>query len=49
MAIKFNNIFYSKALQILPKLVFFGLKTNHLATLVARTNDGGSNYSLSKR
>jgi hypothetical protein len=34
MAIKCNNIIYSKALQILPKLGFFGLKTHHLATLV---------------
>jgi hypothetical protein len=33
MAIKYINIFQSKALQNLPKLGFFGLKTNHLATL----------------
>jgi hypothetical protein len=34
MIIKYNNIFYSKALQILPKYGFFGLKPNHLATLL---------------
>jgi hypothetical protein len=34
MATKYNNIFYSNALKILPKLGFFGLKTNHLATLL---------------
>jgi hypothetical protein len=27
MIIKYNNIFHSKALQDLPKLFFFGLKT----------------------
>jgi hypothetical protein len=31
--IKYNNIFQSSALQNLPKLVFFDLKINHLATL----------------
>jgi hypothetical protein len=35
MAIKYTNIFQSKALQNLPKLGFFGLKTNRLATLDA--------------
>jgi hypothetical protein len=33
MSIKYINIFQSKALQNLPKLEFFGLKRNHLATL----------------
>jgi hypothetical protein len=33
MVIKYNNIFLYKALLTLPKLGFFGLKTNHLATL----------------
>jgi hypothetical protein len=33
MSIKSINIFQSKAPQNLPKLGFFGLKTNHLATL----------------
>jgi hypothetical protein len=28
-----KNLFHSKALQTLPKLHFFGLKINHLATL----------------
>jgi hypothetical protein len=34
MAIKYINILQSKALQNLYKLGFFGLKRNHLATLV---------------
>jgi hypothetical protein len=33
MVIKYTNIFYSKAVQNLPKLGFFVLKINHLATL----------------
>jgi hypothetical protein len=33
MAINYTYIFQSKALQNFPKLGFFGLKTNHLATL----------------
>jgi hypothetical protein len=33
MAIKYTNIYQSKALQNLPKIGIFGLKTNHLATL----------------
>jgi hypothetical protein len=33
MVIKYTNVFHSKALQNLPKLGFFGLKINHLATL----------------
>jgi hypothetical protein len=32
--LKYTNIFNSKALQNLPKLVFFGLKMCHLATLL---------------
>jgi hypothetical protein len=32
MAIKYNNIFQSKGLNIFPKWGFFGLKMNHLAT-----------------
>jgi hypothetical protein len=34
MGIKCTNIFRSKDLKNLPKLGFFGLKTNHLATLL---------------
>jgi hypothetical protein len=34
MAIKYINIFQSKALKNLPKLGLLGLKTNHLATLL---------------
>jgi hypothetical protein len=34
MTIKCINIFNSKALQNLPKFGCFGLKTNHLATLL---------------
>jgi hypothetical protein len=33
-AVEYTNTFYSKALQNVPKLGFFGLKINHLATLV---------------
>jgi hypothetical protein len=33
MAIKCINIFQSKAMKSFPKMVIFGLKTNHLATL----------------
>jgi hypothetical protein len=36
MAIKYTNIYHSKALQNLPKFGIFGLKTNHLATLFLR-------------
>jgi hypothetical protein len=32
--LKYINFFQSKALQNLPKLGFFGLKRNHLATLM---------------
>jgi hypothetical protein len=34
MVIKYTNIYHSKALHNLPKFGIFGLKTNHLATLV---------------
>jgi hypothetical protein len=34
---KYTNILHSKALQNLPKLGYFGLKINHLATLSATT------------
>jgi hypothetical protein len=34
MAIKYSNIFQSKALKSLPKLGFCALKINHLATLI---------------
>jgi hypothetical protein len=34
MVIKYTNIYHSKALQHLPKFGIFGLRTNHLATLV---------------
>jgi hypothetical protein len=33
MVMKYANIFHSKALQNLPKLGIFGLKTTYLATL----------------
>jgi hypothetical protein len=33
VSIKSTNIFQCKTLQYLPKFGFFGLKTNHLATL----------------
>jgi hypothetical protein len=38
MVIKYTNIFRSKALQNLPKLGFFGLQRNHLATLTHTRN-----------
>jgi hypothetical protein len=34
MVIKYTNIYHSNALQNLPKFGIFGLKTNHLATLL---------------
>jgi hypothetical protein len=34
MVIKYTNIYHAKALQNLPKFRIFGLKTNHLATLL---------------
>jgi hypothetical protein len=34
MTIKYINIFQSEALTIFPKIGIFGLKTNHLATLL---------------
>jgi hypothetical protein len=34
MVIKYTNIYQSKALQNLPNFGFFGLKKNHLATLL---------------
>jgi hypothetical protein len=36
VAIKIINIFQSKALQNLPQSYIFGLKINHLATLLGR-------------
>jgi hypothetical protein len=36
MAIKYVNIFQSKALHNFFQIVIFGLKTNHLATLMQR-------------
>jgi hypothetical protein len=39
MAIKYINIFKSEALQNLPKLGFFGMKTNHPATLLLSRAD----------
>jgi hypothetical protein len=35
MVIKYTNIYHSKAVKNLPKFGIFGLKTNHLATLVS--------------
>jgi hypothetical protein len=34
MVIKYTKIFHCKTRQNLPKIGIFGLKTNHLATLV---------------
>jgi hypothetical protein len=33
VSVKYTIIFHFKTLQNLPKFVFFGTKTNHLATL----------------
>jgi hypothetical protein len=38
MAITYMNIFQSKTLKNLPKLGYFGLKTNHLATLAVKSS-----------
>jgi hypothetical protein len=35
MAIKYINLFQSKALELLTQIGIFGLKINHLATLLA--------------
>jgi hypothetical protein len=42
IAREYTNLFHSKALQNLPKLGFFGLKINHLATLQQTGNFGSS-------
>jgi hypothetical protein len=34
MAMKYTNIFHSKGLQNIPKLVFLVMKINHLAALM---------------
>jgi hypothetical protein len=34
MVIKYTNIYHSNALQNIPKFGIFGLKINHLATLI---------------
>jgi hypothetical protein len=47
MVIKYNNIYHSKALQNLPKFGIFGLKTNHLATLLSTTTRAPKNVCLS--
>jgi hypothetical protein len=46
IATKYINIFQSKALQNCPKFGFFGLKINHLATLLATLNFLKSKYIL---
>jgi hypothetical protein len=38
MALNYINIFQSKTLQNLPQVGFFGLKINHLATLLTTRN-----------
>jgi hypothetical protein len=35
MVIKYTNIYHSKAFQNFTKIGIFGLKTNHLATLLS--------------
>jgi hypothetical protein len=48
VTIKFTNIFYSEALQNLPKLEFLVQKIYHLATL-ARHQDSAANAFLWQR
>jgi hypothetical protein len=38
MAIKYVNVFQSKALQKFTQIGIFGMKTNHLATLIGVMN-----------
>jgi hypothetical protein len=38
MVIKYTKILHCKTLQNFPKIGIFGLKTNHLATLVDSPN-----------
>jgi hypothetical protein len=40
MVIQYTKIFYYKALENLPKIGIFDLKTNHLATLHETSNPG---------
>jgi hypothetical protein len=49
MGIKNSNIYYSKALQNLPKFGIFGSKTNHLATLSCIHSQKQSKDLLSKQ
>jgi hypothetical protein len=44
MAIKYISIFQAKALKNLPKLGFFGLKMNHLATQVMVAENPIANF-----
>jgi hypothetical protein len=39
MVIKYNNIFHSKAVQKVTQIVKFGLKIDHLATLLVLTKN----------
>jgi hypothetical protein len=39
MATKYTNIFHCQTLQNLPKIGIFGLKINHVATLVNSNAD----------
>jgi hypothetical protein len=45
--VKNTNIYHSKALQNLPNFGIFGLKTNHLATLL-KTNKNSSYNKLAR-
>jgi hypothetical protein len=40
MAMEYTNNFHSKAIQNIPKILFFGLKKYYLATLVKSTSEG---------
>jgi hypothetical protein len=48
MAVKYTNIFHSKALQNIPKLVFWVVKINHLATLLCTFISSGYFGTINK-
>jgi hypothetical protein len=48
MAVKYINSFQSEDLEFFSKLGFFGLKTNHLATLTWTTTKDFSNETHKK-
>jgi hypothetical protein len=45
-ALRYTNIFHSKSLQNIPKFGIFGLKINHLATLIPTRRRSEQSVSL---